>query len=275
MYTAHHTFTSNLFSREQSTSREENSVQGWLSVDPLADVAPGWTPYRAFYNNPIYYVDPTGLLESTHIDENGNVVAEYDDGDDGVYVHDNGTTKSDIDNQRTTNENTGGTGTHIGELGGTINVDRIYENTLETNTAEAENIYSPFKFKDYVKTNGKWDLKNNKKTIYGLGNDGKTKFSYQGRLLESQDIGNHHFGAVGKAYGFFSETFMLKQAGAYQIKSGTSKPEWQQYKTTYEYQFTKTGRMVKVPRTEMLPPYGDDPRDQGFIREGFRWYDNR
>ncbi len=36
MYTAKHTFNPNPFSYEQSTSREENSVQGWLSVDPLA-----------------------------------------------------------------------------------------------------------------------------------------------------------------------------------------------------------------------------------------------
>jgi hypothetical protein len=130
-------------------------------------------------------------------------------------------------------------------------------------------------FKDYVKTNGKWDLKSNKKTIYGLANDGKTQFYFQGKTMESQDIGNHHFGAVGKAYGLFSETFMLKQAGAYQIKSGTSKPEWQKYKTTYKYTFSKTGTMIKVPITEMLPPFGDDPRDQSWIKAGFQYYNDQ
>ncbi len=60
MYTAHHTFTSNLFSREQSTSREENSAQGWLSVDPKADAFPQATPYSAFLNNPVMMVDPGG-----------------------------------------------------------------------------------------------------------------------------------------------------------------------------------------------------------------------
>jgi len=35
----------------------------WQTLDPIAGVAPGWTPYRAFYNNPINFTDPTGLLE--------------------------------------------------------------------------------------------------------------------------------------------------------------------------------------------------------------------
>ncbi|MEN9488375.1 MAG: hypothetical protein RL494_640 [Bacteroidota bacterium] len=36
----------------------------WLSVDPMASDAPGWTPYRAFFNNPILYTDPSGLYET-------------------------------------------------------------------------------------------------------------------------------------------------------------------------------------------------------------------
>lgn len=36
----------------------------WLSIDPLADKAPGWTPYRNGFNNPISFVDPNGMFES-------------------------------------------------------------------------------------------------------------------------------------------------------------------------------------------------------------------
>jgi len=35
----------------------------FLSVDPKAADAPGWSPYRAFFCNPITYVDPDGQFE--------------------------------------------------------------------------------------------------------------------------------------------------------------------------------------------------------------------
>ena len=36
----------------------------WLSIDPLASKAPDWSPYRAFFDNPIVYTDPNGLYET-------------------------------------------------------------------------------------------------------------------------------------------------------------------------------------------------------------------
>ena len=59
----------------------------WFVVDAMAEKEISWTPYRAFFNNPIYYIDPTGLYESTHTDEDGNVIAVYNDGGLGVYKH--------------------------------------------------------------------------------------------------------------------------------------------------------------------------------------------
>lgn len=47
----------------RSSDVEQKSVQRFLSVDPLADQAPGWTPYRAFFNNPLRFIDPDGLFE--------------------------------------------------------------------------------------------------------------------------------------------------------------------------------------------------------------------
>ena len=60
MYTAKHTFNPNLFSREQSTSREENSAQGWLSVDPDANKYPHINPYNFVENSPTALIDPNG-----------------------------------------------------------------------------------------------------------------------------------------------------------------------------------------------------------------------
>jgi len=38
----------------------------WSSVDPLAESAMGWTPYRYGFNNPLSYTDPNGMLESSN-----------------------------------------------------------------------------------------------------------------------------------------------------------------------------------------------------------------
>lgn len=34
----------------------------WLSVDPLAEKMPSWSPYAYTYNNPVRFVDPTGMI---------------------------------------------------------------------------------------------------------------------------------------------------------------------------------------------------------------------
>jgi len=89
-----------------------------------------------------------------------------------------------------------------------------------SNIKTAKGIYSPFTFRKLVKNRGEWDYKSNMKTIYGLANHTKgltTKFNFEGKLLDAPDLGNIHFGAVGKAYGFFSEGYMLKKAGEAQM----------------------------------------------------------
>ncbi len=86
MYTAHHTFTSNLFSREQSTSREENSAQGWLSVDPWASKYPYVTPYNFVENNPVMLIDPNGRGPTEYKDEDGKLITKTNDGSDDVIT---------------------------------------------------------------------------------------------------------------------------------------------------------------------------------------------
>jgi RHS repeat-associated protein len=68
----------------------------FISRDPMFEKYPSISPYTYCANNPMKYVDPTGMeagSPSTHTDENGNVIAVYNDGDLGVYAH----SKSEID----------------------------------------------------------------------------------------------------------------------------------------------------------------------------------
>ena len=41
----------------------EKSVQWFYMMDPLAEMAHSWTPYRYAFNNPLSYIDPDGLWE--------------------------------------------------------------------------------------------------------------------------------------------------------------------------------------------------------------------
>ncbi len=60
----------------RKTEPRQKAVQRFLSVDPLASDAPGWSPYRAFFCNPIRYIDPDGQWEW---DATGNLVAQKGD----------------------------------------------------------------------------------------------------------------------------------------------------------------------------------------------------
>ena len=63
------------------------AIGRWITPDPLADLAPGWTPYRYGFNNPVRYTDPTGLFEDDPIyDRKGNEIGDDGKTDGKAYV---------------------------------------------------------------------------------------------------------------------------------------------------------------------------------------------
>lgn len=220
----------------------DSATGRWLSVDPKADKYPGWSPYNYALNNPLKYIDPNG--QEVYVASNGYInwnIPVKDANDPRVYLVMN-------DKQ-----------TLIGELGGRIDANVIFKNLLNENIEIAKDMWSPFAFKDLVQNKGEWDFKNNKNTIYGIANDEENRgtfFTFGERAMDAQDVGNFHYGVVGKATGLFSEWILEQQAGDAQIKSGTSKPQWQ--------------NGIFTPFTW---PYGDDPRDNYYINRGFDYYD--
>jgi RHS repeat-associated protein len=51
----------------------------WNAVDPLAELASDWTPYRYGFNNPINNVDPLGLFEEKVTGKNGKKQVKGDE----------------------------------------------------------------------------------------------------------------------------------------------------------------------------------------------------
>jgi hypothetical protein len=93
-----------------------------------------------------------------------------------------------------------------------------------------------------VHNNGPWDYKQLDKTY--------------------ADFGNFTYGATGNAAGF-SEATLLRAAGWAQARAGTSSPEWGTPVSLFEALLGIGG----------AAPFSDDPKDQFWISQGFKYYD--
>ena len=116
----------------------------------------------------------------------------------------------------------------------------INENIKQAEVANFHNKNS-FWFYDQVRNKGPWDYKQK-------GN-------------QYADFGNFNFGATGAAFGF-SEDTLLRMAGWAQKQAGTSMPEWGETPGKLEAYFGIGGK----------PPFGDDPKDQHWVKQGIRYY---
>src|SRR5699024_6505271 len=85
------------------------------SMDPMAGNYHSLSPFNYALNNPLNVIDPDGRkTTSTHTDSLGNVLAVFNDGDNGVYVHKGTTSISQIE-QAHSSTNTSAGGIKVGE----------------------------------------------------------------------------------------------------------------------------------------------------------------
>jgi hypothetical protein len=243
----------------------------------------GISPYATFFNNPLWFSDKLG--DSSVIDNKGYIV-HYDskDKDLRVFMQQDGKL------------------TLLGELGKKVDANSWFGNLLKDNAKESKDIawYNLWGFKNRVKQYGKWDYKYRspankdedvskmsshilgiafyrKDKENGVGDLGETQFSFDGNTGRAEDLNNYHFGVVGKAYGMFSEKFMLKTAGG--IEMGKWADDYKAGKRPTP-QVPASWRPVIRPHRppaetdeELAPPYGDNPIDHDWIKRGFKYYD--
>ncbi|TAM92962.1 MAG: hypothetical protein EPN39_21195 [Chitinophagaceae bacterium] len=87
----------------------------WWAIDPLASNYFSVSPYNYALNDPTNTIDIDGRkTTSTHTDSSGNVLAVFNDGDNGVYVHNGATSASGIEKAHS-NRNTSSGGIKVGE----------------------------------------------------------------------------------------------------------------------------------------------------------------
>ena len=88
------------------------AIARWTAVDPMSEKYMPFSSYSYALNSPITLYDPDGnSISSTHTNENGKIVAVFDDGDNGVYKH----TNWDMDKYTYSQSNTSASGKKMGE----------------------------------------------------------------------------------------------------------------------------------------------------------------
>ena len=196
----------------------------WLNRDPLEEEG-GINLYAAMGNNPVNSVDEYGLSDcpATGAAATGGCAPKSPKPEVTVLINPF-TGKNDYVPHDSTGKG----------LIKPSTVD-VMKNIAASQSQISGNI---FWFFNQVRGKGPWDFK-------------QINPSYE-------DFGNFHYGIVGRAMGI-SRTRLLSEAGAAQVRSGTSKSGW--------------GTPNNIVGRGGVPPYGDDPKDQLMIKRGMNWYD--
>lgn len=246
----------------------------WNSIDPLANKFCHQSPYVAMDNNPINIVDPTGTSgTSTHTDKDGKVLAVYNDGDLGVYKHDDTTIKEDVDkNHSETNTSAGGTkmgetpywdeflASHPDEKGvrqptsskGTpyiINFGKDWSEAITSLTGKAKDLV-PWRVAEESKNGGLLSLQDQKEyTAQGR--------LFNGKYASTESMGNYIAGFNAAQAGMPTYDGFQRIAGALELQ-------------THGHPEIKLGKWEMIKLATGATSYGTHPLHGELIQQ-YRW----
>ncbi|MBO4281932.1 MAG: RHS repeat-associated core domain-containing protein, partial [Bacteroidales bacterium] len=209
----------------------------FTSRDPMFEKYFWMTPYAYCANNPVKYVDPDGEEVSTHTDENGRVIAVFDDGDNGVYMHGRNADGSSVTEYQITKRHekkgTSAGGTYMGESLHSLSFadqslynetgqirpmpDMIIDFDSDELTTMANSIMdqnpSLYQYQKNAAKNGDWDIKAHVKHGSKL----------YGTYASPRDAGNFVAGMVAASGGVLREDVAQIGYGAYNLAGNNKK----------------------------------------------------
>jgi len=154
-------------------------VSNWLSVDPMAEERPGFSPYNYVQNNPIVRIDPTGMLDIYGLDNDGNITLLEKTGDkfDRLYaIDDCGDIKNDNNYVQ-------------------VNKEDSDDSTILTDLSKDDPKYVANSF--WGKKVGAWGKTRNKADAYNVFKFGSENSNVEWALQEYSGnrfvLGNNHF----------------------------------------------------------------------------------
>jgi RHS repeat-associated protein len=272
LITAHWSFTFSAKERDPETgysyfgSRYYSSdLSIWLSVDPMSDKYPSLSPYVYCANNPVKLVDPNGEEISTHTDKDGNVLAVYNDGILGIFVH----TQAEIDDY------------HNG-VKFQNNYDQMIGYSLCVSSfAPGDKIdFGSYQAKQWLNIFEGSFCTSFTNPLHAMafyaseaGNGGifdpKSKFSNGSQLSEGiyvspRDLGNFAAGYFGRSVGLSKET-TLASFGAFQLAKNNKKEFIANFHNLYKQALSTQGQGIEPPQKT----YGEAAISNYFQRLGY------